>query len=97
MKKLLCLILAVLLLGSFAVAEEERAALDYQPLKELTAPYGFTIGAPISEGDLSNFNYRKLLAHHFDTVTPTNELKAYSLLDQRASKAAEDGMPRMRS
>lgn len=95
MKKLLSLILAVLLLGSFAVAEEERAALDYQPLKELTAPYGFTIGAPISEGDLSNFNYRKLLAHHFDTVTPTNELKAYSLLDQRASKAAEDGMPRM--
>ena len=95
MKKLLSLVLAVLLLGSFVLAEEERAALDYQPLKDLTAPYGFTIGAPMSASDLGNINYRKLLMHHFDTITPTNELKAYSLLDQRASKASEDGMPRM--
>lgn len=96
MKRLLSLALAMLmLLGAFAHAEEERTALDYQPLKELTAPYGFTLGAPMSASDLSNFNYRKLLAHHFDTITPTNELKAYSLLDQRASKASEDGMPRM--
>ena len=95
MKKLLSLVLAVLLLGSFALAEEERAALEYQPLKELTAPYGFTIGAPMGANDLGNVNYRRLLTHHFDTITPTNELKAYSLLDQWASKAAEDGMPRM--
>ena len=95
MKKILSLILALMLMLSFAFAEEERGALDYQPLKELTAKYGFTMGAPMSAGDLGNFNYRKLLAHHFDTITPTNEMKAYSLLDQRASKAAEDGMPRM--
>lgn len=95
MKRILSFVLAMLLLGSFACAEEERAALDYQPLKELTAQYSFTIGAPMGANDLGNFNYRKLLAHHFDTITPTNELKAYSLLDQRASKAAEDGMPRM--
>lgn len=97
MKKILSLVLAVMLCAAsvLALAEEERAALDYQPLKELTAKYGFTMGAPMSASDLSNFNYRKLLAHHFDTITPTNELKAYSLLDQRASKASEDGMPRM--
>ena len=95
MKKILSLVLALMLMLSFAFAEEERGALDYQPLKELTAKYGFTMGAPMSAGDLGNFNYRKLLAHHFDTITPTNEMNAYSLLDQRASKASEDGMPRM--
>ena len=97
MKKILSLVLAVMLCAASALvlAEEERTALDYQPLKELTAKYGFTIGAPMGASDLGNFNYRKLLAHHFDTITPTNEMKAYSLLDQKASKAAADGMPRM--
>nr|MBR4281445.1 endo-1,4-beta-xylanase [Clostridia bacterium] len=95
MKRFLSLLLAMLMLASCACAEDTRKALDYQPLKELTAPYGFTMGAPLSASDLSNFNYRKLVAHHFDTITCTNEMKAYSLLDQRASKAAEDGMPRM--
>ena len=94
MKKIVSLILAMLLLTSIALAAD-RAALDYQPLKELTAQYGFTVGAPLSASDLGNFNYRKLVAHHFDTITCTNEMKAYSLLDQKASKAAEDGMPRM--
>ena len=95
MKKILSLVLAVLMLATFALAEDDRAALDYQPLKELTAQYGFAIGAPMSAGDLGNFNYRKLLIHHFDTITCTNEMKAYSLLDQRASQQSEDGMPRM--
>lgn len=96
MQKFIALALVMLmLLSAFAHAEDDRKALDYQPLKELTAQYGFTVGAPLSAGDLGNFNYRKLVAHHFDTITCTNEMKAYSLLDQRASKAAEDGMPRM--
>ena len=96
MKKFLSLLLALLmLLATFAQAEDDRKALDYQPLKELTAKYGFTMGAPLSASDLGNFNYRKLVAHHFDTITCTNEMKAYSMLDQRASQASEDGMPRM--
>lgn len=96
MKRILSAVLVLLLcIAPLAHAEDNRAALDYQPLKELTAKYGFTIGAPMGASDLGNFNYRKLLAHHFDTITPTNELKAYSLLDQKASKAATDGMPRM--
>ena len=94
MKRLLSLVLALLLSCGLALADD-RAALDYQPLKELTAPHGFTMGAPLSAGDLGNFNYRKLVAHHFDTITCTNEMKAYSLLDQRASQQSEDGMPRM--
>ncbi len=94
MKKILSLLLAMMLLGTFALAEE-RKAVDYQPLKELTAPYGFTMGAPLSIGDLSNAAYLDLVAHHFDTITTTNEMKAYSLLHQWMSQRAEDGMPRM--
>ena len=96
MKRILSAVLVLLLcIAPLAHAEDNRAALDYQPLKEQTAKYGFTIGAPMGASDLGNFNYRKLLAHPIDTITPTNELKAYSLLDQKASKAAADGMPRM--
>jgi len=95
MKKLLSLVLALMLLLPLMAQADDRAALDYQPLKELTAQYGFTMGAPLSASDLGNFNYRKLVAHHFDTITCTNEMKAYSLLDQRASQNSEDGMPRM--
>lgn len=95
MKRMLSLTLVLMLCLSSALAGEERGTLDYQPLKELTAKYGFTIGAPMSADQLANFNYRKLLMHHFDTITPTNELKAYSLLDQRSSMQSPDGMPRM--
>lgn len=96
MKKILSLLMALLMcLVSFAHAEESRAALDYQPLKELTAQYGFTIGAPLSYNQLTDYNYLKLLMHHVDTITATNEMKAYSLLDQRASQNSPDGMPCM--
>lgn len=95
MKRMLCMVLLLMLCLPAALSEEERGTLDYQPLKELTAKYGFTIGAPMSADQLANFKYRKLLMHHFDTITPTNELKAYSLLDQRSSMQSPDGMPRM--
>ena len=97
MRKMLCFVLAVLLCAAplLGVAEEKRGLLDYQPLKELTAQYGFTMGAPMSYNQLADPMYRMLLTHHFDTITATNEMKAYSLLDQRASQASTDGMPRM--
>lgn len=95
MKRILSLVLALMLCCGCIALADDRAALDYQPLKELTAQYGFTMGAPLSASDLGNFNYRKLVAHHFDTITCTNEMKAYSMLDQRASMSSEDGMPRM--
>ncbi len=95
MKRWLSLVLMLMLCIPSAFAEEDRGVLDYQPLKELSAKYGFIIGAPMSANQLGDFNYRKLLIHHFNTITATNEMKAYSLLDQRASKQSEDGMPRM--
>ncbi|MBQ8202323.1 MAG: endo-1,4-beta-xylanase [Clostridia bacterium] len=96
MKKLMSLVLAVLMcLSCSAIAEEERGALEYQPLKELTVPLGFTMGAPLSYNQMADGQYLKLLRHHFDTITTTNEMKAYSLLDQRASQRSSDGMPVM--
>ncbi len=96
MKRILSLMLALVVCAAVSPSlAADRAVLDYQPLKELTAPHGFTMGAPLSADQLGNFNYRKLVAHHFDTITCTNEMKAYSMLDQRASQKSEDGMPRM--
>ena len=95
MKRVFCLLLAMTMLLSCACALESNKPLDYQPLKDLTAKYGFTMGAPMSYNQLLDFNYMNLVKHHFDTITATNEMKAYSLLDQRASQQSEDGMPRM--
>lgn len=91
MTKLLAVLLsAMLLMGSVAVAEEA-----YDSLYTLTAPYGFKLGAPLSFNQLKDENYLALVKQHFNSLTTTNEMKAYSLLDERASKAAADGMPVM--
>jgi len=96
MRKWLSIVLALLLCAApFVQAEENRAVLDYQPLKELTAQYGFTMGAPMSANQLNDVKYCEMLIHHFDTITATNEMKAYSLLNQWTSQRSEDGMPRM--
>ena len=91
MTKLLAVLLCVMLLmGSVAFAEE-----DYDSLYTLTAPYGFKLGAPLSFNQLKDENYLALVKQHFNSLTTTNEMKAYSLLDERASKSAADGMPVM--
>ena len=83
----LCL---TLLAGSVAVAEE-----TYDSLYTLAEPHGFKLGAPLSFTQLRDESYLALVKRHFNSITATNEMKAYSLLDERASKAAEDGMPVM--
>ena len=95
MKRIVCLLLAVLLLPVFALGEDSANPRDYQPLKELAADNGFLLGAALSYDQMGDALYLTTVKHHFDTITPTNELKAYSLLDQRASQASSDGMPRM--
>lgn len=74
-----------------------KAPADYEPaLSQLAEKYGFKIGICLSPEHLGvSPGYRDFLAAHFNTTTCTNETKAYSLLDQKASKAAEDGMPVM--
>ncbi len=96
MKRTIALILALLLaLTACTALAEEKKLRDYQPLKELTAPHGFYIGAPLSYNQMSDTTYLMTVKHHFNTVTMTNEMKAYSLLDHYASTHSADGMPVM--
>ena len=87
MKKWLTLAASVLLMFTcIANAEEESLAA-------LAAPHGFKIGAPLSYFQMWDQKYLKLLKSHFNSVTATNEMKAYSLLDEAASR--KSGMPAM--
>ena len=92
MEKMLAALLSLMLLIC-PLAHAEEAA--YENLSTLTAPYGFKMGAPLSFNQLRDANYLALVKAHFNSLTATNEMKAYSLLDERASKQAADGMPVM--
>ena len=97
MKKILILSLILALAAlTPAVAEEAgTASEDYAPLYPYAEACGFRLGGAFGFWDMNNKPYMDFLARHFDSLTCTNETKAYSLLDEAASRAAEDGMPRM--
>jgi len=100
MKRFLCLLTAcmmMMMMSAAALADvSTRGAEEYSPaLRELAEKAGFKIGICLSPNQLRDKAYLDLLATQFNTTTCTNETKAYSLLDQAASKKSEDGMPRM--
>jgi len=88
MKRVISLLLLTSLLLTCAFAQAES-------LYELAQPYGFKMGAALSYHQLRDSKYLDVVKQHFNSITATNEMKAYSLLDQRASKRTEDGMPAM--
>ena len=98
-KTVFCILLcAALLLPASGVCAfvSERTADDYSPaLYQLAEEHGFRIGICLSPNQLTDSNYLNFLTTQFNSTTCTNEMKAYSLLDQRASRNSEDGMPRM--
>ncbi len=87
--------ITAILLALFLLVQSICTAADGKGLNQLTQPHGFTMGAAMSYSQLRKDKYLDLLKTHFGTITATNELKAYSLLDERASRAADDGMPVM--
>ena len=100
MRRFLCLLTAcmmMMMMSAAALADvSTRGAEEYSPaLRELAEKAGFKIGICLSPNQLRDKAYLDLLATQFNTTTCTNETKAYSLLDQAASKKSEDGMPRM--
>ncbi len=98
MKRFLSLLLALLIcLIPLAVPAEEAGTVseDYDPLWKLAEPYGFKLGGAFGAQDMNNKTFLSFLSRHFNSLTCCNETKAYSLLDQRKSQKAEDGMPRM--
>jgi len=94
MKRMIAMVLALMmtLAGIPALAE---TLLDYTPLRDLAADNGFYIGGAFGYDQMAEVKLLTALKHHFNTVTTTNEMKAYSLLDQRASQKSSDGMPAM--
>ena len=93
MKKAITIIMMMsVLLGCAFSASAEG---EYESLCSLTANYGFRLGSCLSYNQITDKKYLSLLREHFNSVTMTNEMKAYSLLDERASKKAADGMPVM--
>lgn len=96
-RMLIPFLVLILALSPACVSAEEagKASAEYEPLWTLAEPYGFRLGGCFGYWDMKNGVYMDFLARHFNSLTCTNETKAYSLLDQAASRAAEDGMPRM--
>lgn len=68
---------------------------DYEPLYKFAEPYNFKLGGCFGKADLYKAGYMDFLDDHFNSLTCTNETKAYSLLNLVDSRRSEDGMPRM--
>ena len=98
MSRVFSLMLALLLCLAPVLSVAELAGTvsdDYESLYTFAEPYGFRLGGCFGLWDMNNATYMDFLDDHFNSLTCTNETKAYSLLDQNASKRSEDGMPRM--
>lgn len=69
---------------------------NYSKLYELASQYGFKMGTVISNRTVTDSKYRDLMKYHFNSITAANEMKAYSMLNEKASKEAysdENSMP----
>ncbi len=98
MNRTLSLLFALLMCLAPVLASAELAGTvsdDYEPLYQFAEPYGFYLGGAFGYWDMNNAVFMDFLDDHFNSLTCTNETKAYSLLDQRLCKASDDGMPRM--
>ncbi len=96
MKRFVLVLLVLVLSASGCLAEESTQNYDeFGSLYALAENYGFRLGACFSYDQLQDESYLNVMARHFNSITCTNETKAYSLLDQKASRRSKDGMPRM--
>lgn len=57
--------------------------------------FGFSFGTVINGSTVSNQGYRTMVEKEFNSITAANEMKAYSLLNQKESQKNPDGMPVM--
>ena len=73
--------------------EETESAEAFVALKDVAAEHGFSFGTVASAYSGHDLNYMMALMDDFNSVTAANEMKAYSMLDQKASQWREDGMP----
>ena len=98
MHRFLSVVLALVLCLMPVLSSAELAGTvssDYEPLYQFAEPYGFKLGGAFGYWDMRNTAFMGFLNDHFNSLTCTNETKAYSLLDQNKSRTSPDGMPRM--
>lgn len=62
-------------------------------IKEEAEKFGFTFGGPVNGSNVLNSTYQNLIKQEFNSITATNEMKAYSMLDRSASQKNPEGMP----
>lgn len=65
------------------------------PLYEPAAKKGFKMGANISDSTVKRASYTNMIKGDFNSITASNEFKAYSLLDQPACIKSTNDMPVM--
>ncbi len=68
---------------------------EYESMADLLGEYGIRFGTCMNETTCQDYALQGLVNQHFNSITATNAMKAYSLLDQNASIKAADGMPAM--
>lgn len=67
-----------------------EGALKLDSLAKLSEQYGFKFGTVLSYYTLNDKPFCDIMKHHFNTLTASNEFKAYSMLDAKTSKANKD-------
>ena len=98
MHRFLSVVLALVLCLMPVLSSAELAGTvssDYEPLYRFAEPYGFKLGGAFGYWDMRNTAFMGFLNDHFNSLTCTNETKAYSLLKQNLCRTSPDGMPRM--
>ncbi len=71
------------------------AILFAEPLYKAAEKHHFNMGACIAANTVRRQSYTNMIKGDFNSITASNEFKAYSLLDQVKCKASADGMPVM--
>ncbi len=86
----------VLICGLLALSScSKKADVKDQKLCSVAEKHGFKMGAVISAFTVNDSAYTDMLKSDFNSITASNEFKAYSLLNQYASTKSENGMPAM--
>jgi len=78
-----------------ATPEPTPNLLEGQYIKDAALEHGFTFGTVMNHSQLKSTYYAPMVKAEFQSITAGNEMKAYSLLDQAASKKDPNGMPAM--
>ncbi len=66
---------------------------EYDSMADMLAEYGIRFGTVMNAETAQDYTMQSLVGQHFNSITAANEMKAYSMLDQKGSQNSPDGMP----